>query len=215
MPERARGTMATGIVTGIIGSFIPGVGYAQSAAMQALALGAVGAGGWAWLKQNEAVQQRDNARNSLARIFAERSWQAKERGDYPLAARFALAGWRAAPANEGEYRNALGSILHDANESRALRGHESRVSSAAFSPDGARIVTASWDNTARVWDASRLTELMPELARAACTNFLIPAGRRFSALEIASDPLIREVWLRDHGEDRDVCEGVPDAPALE
>ena len=35
--ERARGTMATGIVTGIIGSFIPGVGYAQAAAMQAQA----------------------------------------------------------------------------------------------------------------------------------------------------------------------------------
>jgi WD40 repeat protein len=24
---------------------------------------------------------------------------------------------------------------------------------AAFSPDGTRIVTASWDNTARLWDA--------------------------------------------------------------
>jgi hypothetical protein len=28
------------------------------------------------------------------------------------------------------------------------------VKSAAFSPDGARIVTASTDDTARVWDAS-------------------------------------------------------------
>ena len=34
--------------------------------------------------------------------------------------------------------------------------HEDRVSSAAFSPDGARVVTASWDNTARVWEAATL-----------------------------------------------------------
>ena len=35
-----------------------------------------------------------------------------------------------------------------------LRGHESQVESATFSPDGKRIVTASRDKTARIWDAS-------------------------------------------------------------
>jgi serine/threonine protein kinase len=34
-----------------------------------------------------------------------------------------------------------------------LRGHGGDVTSAAFSPDGTRIVTASRDQTARVWDA--------------------------------------------------------------
>jgi WD40 repeat protein len=32
-----------------------------------------------------------------------------------------------------------------------LRGHEREVRSAAFSPDGQRVVTASYDGTARLW----------------------------------------------------------------
>lgn len=35
-----------------------------------------------------------------------------------------------------------------------LRGHEGRLLNAAFSPDGRHIVTASADDTARVWDAA-------------------------------------------------------------
>ena len=34
-----------------------------------------------------------------------------------------------------------------------LSGHGERVNSAAYSPDGTRIVTASFDKTARIWDA--------------------------------------------------------------
>jgi WD40 repeat protein len=40
-----------------------------------------------------------------------------------------------------------------------LRGHEGGVSSASFSPDGARIVTASTDETARIWDAATGREI--------------------------------------------------------
>jgi WD40 repeat protein len=39
-------------------------------------------------------------------------------------------------------------------------GHERRVRSAYFSPDGARIVTASDDRTARLWDANTGQELV-------------------------------------------------------
>lgn len=35
---------------------------------------------------------------------------------------------------------------------RTIDGHKETVENAAFSPDGKRIVTASWDRTAKVWD---------------------------------------------------------------
>jgi WD40 repeat protein len=48
-----------------------------------------------------------------------------------------------------EVRSAeTGTLLH------TLEGHTDKVTSAAFSPDGALIVTASADGTARVWDSS-------------------------------------------------------------
>lgn len=36
----------------------------------------------------------------------------------------------------------------------SLIGHTDTVSSAAFSPDSRRIVTGSWDDTLRLWDAA-------------------------------------------------------------
>ncbi len=49
---------------------------------------------------------------------------------------------------------------------KPLKGYARAVYSAAFSPDGKRIVTASWDKTARVWD------VFPD------TQALISTGKR-------------------------------------
>ena len=45
-----------------------------------------------------------------------------------------------------------------------LRAHEDHVCDASFSPDGRRIVTASVDKTARIWDVSRAEVIVRERA---------------------------------------------------
>jgi WD40 repeat protein/serine/threonine protein kinase len=45
-------------------------------------------------------------------------------------------------------------------EIKTLRGHGGGINSVAFSPDGQRIVTGSFDKTAKVWDAANGKELL-------------------------------------------------------
>jgi WD40 repeat protein len=49
-----------------------------------------------------------------------------------------------------------------------LRGHDQQVNSAAFGPDGTRVVTASADKTARIWDVHLQTMSMKGLLAEAC-----------------------------------------------
>ena len=43
---------------------------------------------------------------------------------------------------------------------KTLRGHLEDVTAVAFSPDGKRLVTGSWDQTAKVWEAASGRELL-------------------------------------------------------
>jgi WD40 repeat protein len=58
--------------------------------------------------------------------------------------------------------------------------HQKKVVSVAFSPDGARLVTASWDRTARVWDAATGTPITGALEheRSVTSAAFSPDGAR-------------------------------------
>jgi WD40 repeat protein len=64
---------------------------------------------------------------------------------------------RANPARgfEWDYWNRLCHL-----DLMTLQGHTREISAAAYSPDGSKIVTASWDGTAKVWDVRTGQEIL-------------------------------------------------------
>jgi WD40 repeat protein len=61
-------------------------------------------------------------------------------------------------------------------ERLAAGDHEDSVRSASFSPDGARIVTASYDRTARIWDATTGQEITRIVLDASVTGLSVHGG---------------------------------------
>jgi len=68
--------------------------------------------------------------------------------------------WEAAKGDELLTLNRHGNEITSAVSSPDAKGGSARVFSAAFSPDGRRIVTGSTHGTAKVWDASSGRELL-------------------------------------------------------
>ena len=113
-------------------------------------------------QENEIAQRKlaeDNARESrqrLVRLHVANGERLLDEGDLLGALPWlteALQRETAEGPRAEAHRTRLAAVLAQAPRLAQVWCHEQEIESAAFSPDGRRVVTASRDHTARVWDA--------------------------------------------------------------
>ena len=96
----------------------------------------------------------------------------------------------------------LQQSLHDATLQSLVRltfrGHENRVQSVAWSPDGARLATASVDKTSKIWDAATGREMIAFGGHSGYV-FGIAWSPDGSKLATASQDRTAKVWLAQTG----------------
>lgn len=122
-----------------------------------LGLAASGAGLIAVRKQHEAEFHAAQALQTQARLLTQAA--AERLRDWDLTgAQDIILYVVGNPAFAAAHTPAAISVFQDIRAAdlqlTVLSGHEAKVNSAAYSPDGTRIVTASNDKTARVWDVA-------------------------------------------------------------
>ncbi len=98
-------------------------------------------------RRRQAVEEKRKAQDT-ARVAVAGQWVERD----PARALLVMLEV-AKPGETADVVYPLRDILDRPLSEAVLRGHEGEVMSAAFSPDGTRIVTASFDDTARVWAA--------------------------------------------------------------
>ena len=124
---------------------------------------AIAAGWFGWSAEqakNSAEAALRNAQEGESHLLANLSRQATARGDAIEGMRLALQGLpRDLDRPDRPLVNETVLALVTALQSpyytaKILHGHEAVIRSAAFSPDGRTLVTASMDGTARLWDTA-------------------------------------------------------------
>lgn len=113
------------------------------------------------------------------------------------------------PTDPRIWDTATGRALHllrGHTGGRGVEGHSGWTSDAVFSPDGTRIITAGWDGTARIWDATngRSLHVLRGHADVVATAVFSPDGKRIATAGWDGSP---RVWDARTGRSLHVLRG--------
>ena len=110
-----------------------------------------------------AAGQRDLARQAQLQALTQAAAARLKANDVPTATGILLEVLSRRKKGDAYPSGAL-SVFHEAlaadAQLQALIGHSNVVWSAAFSPDGTRVASASWDGTAQIWDVATSREIL-------------------------------------------------------
>jgi hypothetical protein len=134
------------------------VGFALVFIALIAVLGLLGLAVYSYIQKHEADAKSTSATANETIALASLARVALSEGFPADSVKLALAAW----PREGDIArpmlrlnvDALDVSLPKNYERLRFEGHSAAVYAAAFSPDGARIVTGSGDKTARIWDAA-------------------------------------------------------------
>ncbi len=142
------------VAFGTIGAVIAAVNFYQLATSEETA-------------KNEAVAKGGDLRLQLSRQYVGNGTRALEEDDYSLALLWfakALELDGDDPARAVAHRLRLANTWSRMPRLVGLYPHAGPVTQAQMSPEGKRVVTASYDCSARIWDVASGRELVPALA---------------------------------------------------
>ncbi|AUX43386.1 uncharacterized protein SOCE26_048340 [Sorangium cellulosum] len=149
-------------------------------------------------REAEAQRQRElaHARRLRDALLMASTRELLARGDPTMASRLLLEV--ADPDGAPGWVELTHHVLTAGVCKTVFRGHEALVGSVAFSPDGERVVTASKDRTARVWNASDGSQIALLVGHEAAVNSAAfsPDGER---VVTASGDCTARVWNASDG----------------
>jgi hypothetical protein len=163
--RRRRGTQILTAAAAVLFAVLAGIAFFAQKEANDQAERAIRAQKDADSAARQALDAQQETEDRQINLLAELATSESLRGNLDTALKLAVHAARLSAASAKDKAKitapgpALAAGVWRSDWLLVLVGHDKAVYSAAFSPDGSRIVTASADKTARIWDAATGKEI--------------------------------------------------------